>query len=55
MSQAQKMKAKMKAIHPEFQDLKMFSVIITFMTHTKNLWKVVIMRNYKQGKFSLQL
>ena len=26
---------KMKTIHPAFQDLKMFSVMITFMTHNE--------------------
>ena len=51
MTQAQ----KMKVIHPAFQDLKMFSVMITFMTHTRNLWKVVTMMKYKHEKLSLQL
>ena len=46
---------KMKAIHAVFHDLKMYSVMITCMTHTKNLWKVVIMMTYKHEKFSLQL
>ena len=51
MTQAQ----KMKVIHPAFQDLKMFSVMITFMTHKKNLWKAVIMIKYKHEQFSLQV
>ena len=46
---------KMKPIHPAFQDLKMFPVMIIFMTHTKNLWKLVIMMKYKDEQFSLQI
>lgn len=51
MTQAQ----KMKPIHPAFQDLKMFPMMIVFVTYTKNLWKVVIMMKYQDEQFSLQI